>query len=84
VAGSSPDSTGFTISNSSTFQGAIYAVNDYAEQNGSTVWGPIVARQLLFANSTMNHYVPLGTLLGGMPQSGTTVIGVVNDQGTWG
>ncbi|MDQ2910324.1 MAG: hypothetical protein M3R39_04815 [Actinomycetota bacterium] len=84
VAGSSTDSTGFSITNSSTFQGAIYAVNDYAEQNGSVVWGPIVARQLFFQNSTQNHYVPLGTLLAGMPQSGTTVMGVANDQGSWG
>jgi Tfp pilus assembly protein PilX len=84
VAGSSTDSTGFSIANSSTFQGAIYAVNDYTEQNGSTVWGPIVARQLFFANSTTNHYVPLGTLLSGMPQSGTTVVGVANDQSSWG
>jgi Tfp pilus assembly protein PilX len=84
VAGSSTDSTGFTIQNSSTFQGAIYAVNDYSEENGSTIWGPIIARQLYLANSTQNHYVPLGTLLSGMPQSGTTVIGVANDQGSWG
>jgi Tfp pilus assembly protein PilX len=84
VAGSSTDATGFTIQNSSTFQGAIYAVNDYSEENGSKVWGPIIARQLYFANSTENHYVPLGTLLSGMPQSGTTVVGVVNEQGSWG
>jgi Tfp pilus assembly protein PilX len=84
VAGSSTASTGFTISNSSTFQGAIYAVNDYYEENGSTIWGPIIARQLYLANSTQNHYVPLGTLLAGMPQSGTTVIGVTNDAESWG
>jgi Tfp pilus assembly protein PilX len=84
VAGSSTASTGFTIANSSTFQGAIYAVNDYAEQNSTTVWGPIIARQLFLQNSTQNHYVPLGTLLSGMPQSGTTVIGVTNDDASWG
>jgi len=84
VAGSSTDAVGFSITNSSTFQGAVYTVNDYSEGNSSTVWGPIVSRQLFFANSTTNHYVPLGTLLAGMPQSGSTVVGVVNDQGSWG
>jgi hypothetical protein len=84
VAGSSTASTGFLIANASTFQGAVYAVNDYAEQNATTVWGPIISRQLFFQNSTTNHYVPLGTLLAGMPQSGTTVVGVANDEASWG
>ena len=31
VAGSSTDATGFSIQNSSVYQGAVYAVNDYSE-----------------------------------------------------
>jgi Tfp pilus assembly protein PilX len=84
VAGSTTDSTGFSIANSSTFQGAIYAVNDYSEQNGATVWGPIIARQVYLANNTSNHYVPLGTLLTGMPQTSEEAISIVNEPGSWG
>jgi hypothetical protein len=84
VAGSSTDSTGFSIANSSTFQGAIYAVNDYSELNGATVWGPIIARQVSLANNTTNHYVPLGTLLTGMPQTSEEAIAIVNEPGSWG
>ena len=78
VAGSSTDTVGFSIQNSSTFQGAIYAVNDYSEQTGADVWGPIVARQVHLANNTTNHYVPLGTLLGGaavrLPQEAISIV----------
>ena len=84
VAGSSTDTVGFSIQNSSTFQGAIYAVNDYSEQNSANVWGPIIARQVSLQNNTSNHYVPLGTLLGGMPQSSQQAVSIVNQQGSWG
>ena len=84
VAGSTTDSTSFSIANSSTLQGAIYAVNDYSEQNGATVWGPIIARQVYLANNTSNHYVPLGTLLSGMPQTSEEAISIVNQPGSWG
>jgi Tfp pilus assembly protein PilX len=67
VAGSSTAPTSFSIANNSTFQGAVYAVNDYNEGNSVTMWGPVIARQLFVANSTQNHYVPIGTLMPGMP-----------------
>ena len=84
VAGSSTDTVGFSIQNSSTFQGAVYAVNDYSEQNSANVWGPIIARQVSLQNNTSNHYVPLGTLLGGMPQTSQEAISIVNEAGSWG
>ena len=84
VAGSTTDSTSFTISNSSTFQGAVYAVNDYSEENGTTMWGPVIARQVSLSNNTTNHYVPLGTLLSGMPQTSNEAISIVNVSGSWG
>ena len=84
VAGSSTDSTGFSIANSSTFQGAVFAVTDYDEQNGATMWGPVIARQVSLANNTSNHYVPLGTLLSGMPQTSIEAISIVNEPGSWG
>jgi hypothetical protein len=84
VAGSSTDTVGFSIQNSSVFQGAIYVVNDYTEQNSANVWGPIIARQISLQNSTTNHYVPIGTLLGGMPQTSEQAVSIVNQPGSWG
>lgn len=84
VAGSSTDTVGFSIQNNSTFQGAVYAVNDYSEENSAIVWGPIIARQVSLQNNTSNHYVPLGTLLGGMPQTSQEAISIVNEAGSWG
>ena len=84
VAGSSTDATSFEISNFSSFQGAVYAVNDYREGNNSTVWGPIIADQIYLQNSTMNHYVPIGTLLDGMPATYEESVSIVNEAGSWG
>lgn len=70
--------------NSTRFQGAIYAVNDYSEANSSTVWGPVIARRVSFANSSVNHYVPIGTLMPGMPASYEDVVTITNEAGSWG
>jgi Tfp pilus assembly protein PilX len=67
IAGSSTDSVGFLLANNTSFQGAVYAVNDYSQANSSDMWGPVIARQLFISNNTHNHYVPFGTLLPGMP-----------------
>jgi hypothetical protein len=83
VAGTSSASTGFSVENFSTFQGGVYVVNDYVEQNNSTVWGPIIARQLYLQNSTINHYVPLGVLMPGMPQSWEEAVSLVNESEGW-
>jgi hypothetical protein len=72
------------IGNSTKFQGAIYAVNDYAEQNGSTIWGPIIAHRVSLANSSVNHYVPIGTLMPGMPATYEDVVTITNEPGSWG
>jgi hypothetical protein len=73
-----------STANSTRFQGAIYAVNDYSEANSSTVWGPIIARRVSFANSSTNHYVPIGTLMPGMPASSEDVVTITNEPGSWG
>lgn len=83
VAGGTDESTGFSVENYSTFQGGVYVVNDYVEQNNSTVWGPIIARQLYLQNSTINHYVPLGVLLPGMPQTFEEAVSLVNESQGW-
>ncbi len=73
-----------STANSTRFQGAIYAVNDYSEANSSTVWGPIIARRVAFANSSVNHYVPIGTLMPGMPATYEDVVTITNEPGSWG
>ncbi len=83
VAGSSTDTVGFTIGNNSSFQGAIYAVDDYTEGNNSTVWGPIIARRVTLQNSTVSTYPPIGTLLPGMPATYDTAVTLTNQPGTW-
>lgn len=72
------------VGQQSNFQGAIYAVLDYSEQNNSTFWGPIIARRVSLANSTVNHYVPIGTLMPGMPATYEDVVTITNEPGSWG
>jgi hypothetical protein len=83
VAGSSSVATGFSVEQSSRLQGGVYAVNDYSEGNSAEVWGPIIARQLFLQNSTVNHYVPLGVLMPGMPQSWEEAVSLVNESEGW-
>jgi len=72
------------VGQQSQFQGAIYAVLDYSEENNSTFWGPIIARRVSLSNSTVNHYVPIGTLMPGMPASYEDVVTITNEPGSWG
>jgi hypothetical protein len=72
------------IDNASTFQGAVYAVGDYREANNAKVWGPIVANRIYLQNSTENHYVPIGTLLPGMPATYEDAVTLTNEPGSWG
>jgi Tfp pilus assembly protein PilX len=73
-----------TVANQTRFQGATYAVYDYLEENNSTVWGPVIARRVSFANSSTNHYVPIGTLMPGMPATYEDVVTITNEPGSWG
>jgi hypothetical protein len=74
----------FSIDNFSTFQGAVYTVCDYGEGNNTTVWGPIISRQLYIQNSTTNFYVPIGTPLPGMPATYDQVVTISPEPGSWG
>ena len=84
VAGESTIAAGFTAENSTTYQGAVYAVNDYSEGNSAVIWGPIIARKVFLANSSQNFYVPIGTLLPGMPAQYEEVVVLSNEPGSWG
>jgi hypothetical protein len=83
VAGSSTDVNGFEAQQYARFQGAVYAVNDFAEGNNANLWGVVIARQLHLDNSTIN-YAPVGTLLPGMPATYEDVSVLVNEAGSWG
>jgi Tfp pilus assembly protein PilX len=77
------ETDGMSVQNYSTFQGAIYTVCDYREGNNAIVWGPIVSRQVYLNNSTTNFYVPIGTLLPGMPAQYDQVQTIVPEPGSW-
>ncbi len=46
--------------------------------------GPIIARRISLANSSVNHYVPIGTLMPGMPATYEDVVTITNEPGSWG
>jgi hypothetical protein len=83
VAGA-PSGDGFTMANNALLQGAVYAVADFRESNSAVVWGPVIADQLYIANSGLNHYVPMGTLLPGMPATYDEVTVLENVEGGFG
>jgi type II secretory pathway pseudopilin PulG len=84
VAGSSTDQYGFSIGNNSTFEGAVYCVNDYIAGNSSAVWGPVIARQINISNSTFNSFPPIMNLMSGMPSASYTTVETVNlVSGSW-
>ncbi len=64
--------------------GGSVRVGQQSHENNSTFWGPIIARRVSLANSTVNHYVPIGTLMPGMPASYEDVVTITNEPGSWG
>jgi len=69
---------GFTIENNSTWQGAIYVVNDFYQENSVIVCGPVIAQELFISNNTDNCYVPFGEGAPGMPGNSTPTVELVN------
>lgn len=82
-AANGAETDSMSISNFSTFQGAVYTVCDYREGNNVTLWGPIISHQVYLANSTTNFYVPIGTPLPGMPATYDQVQQIVPEPGSW-
>jgi Tfp pilus assembly protein PilX len=77
VSGSN-DPVGFTIENNTTFQGAIYVVNDFEQQNSVIVCGPVIAQELFISNNTDNCYVPFTTGVPGMPGTAPVTTTLLN------
>ena len=69
---------GFTIENNSTWQGAIYAVNDFSQGNSVIVCGPVIAQELFISNNTDNCFVPFSTGVPGMPGNAAPTLELVN------
>ena len=63
------------IGNRVTFQGALFLKNDYDQDNNSTIWGPIIARNATITNSSlfMSLPGPLGGLPPGVPADTMTI-----------
>lgn len=84
VAGSSTDRDGVVIGNYARVQAAMYAVTDFREGNNTIFWGPVIARQIHLINSVIHEYVPIDTLVPGMPATYEEVATLVNVPGSWG
>ncbi|CAN5255663.1 hypothetical protein BH20ACT13_BH20ACT13_15390 [soil metagenome] len=70
--------TGFTIENNSTWQGAIYVVNDFSQGNSVIVCGPVIAQELFISNNTDNCFVPFDDGVPGMPGTSPPTLELVN------
>jgi hypothetical protein len=77
VAGASAD-TAFKIDNNTTWQGAIYVVNDFLQDNSAIVCGPVIAQEIVIQNNTDNCFVPFANGVPGMPGAGSPVTSLVN------
>jgi hypothetical protein len=77
VAGATADD-GFIIDNNTTFQGAVYVVNDFLQANSVIVCGPVIAQELVIQNNTDNCFVPFSTGAPGMPGTTTPSISLLN------
>lgn len=69
---------GLTIEDNSTWQGAIYVVNDFSQGNSVIVCGPVIAQELFISNNTDNCFVPFSTGVPGMPGNSTPSLELVN------
>jgi Tfp pilus assembly protein PilX len=64
------------VGNKVNFQGAIYLVNDYDQDNNTTIWGPVIANNATITNSGLFKPLPggeLGTPPPGLPVDTVTV-----------
>jgi Tfp pilus assembly protein PilX len=77
VGGSTADDS-FVIENNTTFQGAIYAVNDFTQDNSVIVCGPVIAQELQISNNTDNCFVPFGDAPPGLPGSTEQTVTLLN------
>ena len=70
-----PADTSGDVGNNVKFQGAIYLVNDYEQDNNTTIWGPVIARNGTITNSGLFKPLPgpLGDIPPGLPVDTVTI-----------
>lgn len=62
---------GFEIKNNAIFQGALYVVSDFEQQNNGQMQGPVIAHQLQFENNGIaNKWVAIEAMTMGTPGGG--------------
>jgi hypothetical protein len=83
ISGEEDEADSIEMVNSTRFQGALFAANDIRQRNSAIVWGPQIARQIYLMNSVENHYVPLGTILEGMPADYTEAVVIQPEAGSY-
>jgi Tfp pilus assembly protein PilX len=83
VSGTAPISG--DIGQQGTFQGGLYLVNDYDQDNNTTIWGPVIARNAQISNSGLFKPLPgaLGGLPPGVPMDTTTVTSIETVAGSY-
>ena len=84
VAGSATDANGFYIGNNAKLQAAVYAATDARAENGSTLQGPVIARQLYSTQfASLLGWRPIKRLLVGSPSESSATT-VTFESGSWG
>ena len=83
VAGSSGSGTGVLIQTNARFQGAIYSVGLYRQQNTTQVQGPIVSDRMDIKDSAQVNWSNFTTLAPGMPVSSPSPPTVSVMSGSW-
>ena len=85
ITGSGTAPTSGDIGQQGTFQGGLYLVNDYDQDNNTTIWGPVIARNAQISNSGLFKPLPgaLGGLPPGVPMDTTTVTSIETVPGSY-
>jgi hypothetical protein len=73
------------VGNKVNFQGAMYLVNDYDQDNNTTIWGPVIARNATITNSGLFNSLPgsFGDPPPGLPLDTMTVTQVQKVPGSY-
>jgi hypothetical protein len=72
VAGSGlaqPSGYAIELQNNALYQGALYAVGDYHQNNNGETWVSVVAHQIYIDNSSETFPAPPAPLLAGSPST---------------
>jgi Tfp pilus assembly protein PilX len=85
ISETSTDPLSGDVGNRVQFQGSIYTVNDYDQDNNTTIWGPVIARNATITNSGLFKSLPgsFGDPPPGLPLDTMTVTQVQKVPGSY-